>query len=145
MRLVTYALLTRSPLSTDASICFSFDLHVLSTPPAFVLSQDQTLNIKYRTVLRLFLTRLIRASYSNLLTFLHLQFKSFSCSLLFFCMSSRRLPFRCQPCYNITTAFPCQQKLLVFQGFFQAFFSPYKSVLTLSDDSLFACPDATVV
>ena len=23
---------------------FSFDLHVLSTPPAFVLSQDQTLN-----------------------------------------------------------------------------------------------------
>ena len=27
--------------------CFSFDLHVLSTPPAFVLSQDQTLHCKY--------------------------------------------------------------------------------------------------
>ena len=30
-----------------------FDLHVLSTPPAFVLSQDQTLIIKVRTILRL--------------------------------------------------------------------------------------------
>jgi hypothetical protein len=29
---------TRFPKET-----FSFDLHVLSTPPAFVLSQDQTL------------------------------------------------------------------------------------------------------
>ena len=26
---------------------FSFDLHVLSTPPAFILSQDQTLNKLY--------------------------------------------------------------------------------------------------
>ena len=32
-------LLTRPPLG----IATSFDLHVLSTPPAFVLSQDQTL------------------------------------------------------------------------------------------------------
>ena len=40
---VTHVLLTRSPLSTRASSGFSFDLHVLSTPPAFVLSQDQTL------------------------------------------------------------------------------------------------------
>lgn len=42
-RHVTHALLTRSPLSTRASSSFSFDLHVLSMPPAFVLSQDQTL------------------------------------------------------------------------------------------------------
>ena len=45
MRQVTHALLTRPPLdrisaSTDL---LSFDLHVLSTPPAFILSQDQTL------------------------------------------------------------------------------------------------------
>jgi hypothetical protein len=40
---VAYALLTRSPLSAPASWSFSFDLHVLSPPPAFVLSQDQTL------------------------------------------------------------------------------------------------------
>ena len=39
---ITYALLTRPPLG----IATSFDLHVLSTPPAFVLSQDQTLNLK---------------------------------------------------------------------------------------------------
>ena len=42
---VVYALLTRSPLRfTRASSHISpFDLHVLGTPPAFVLSQDQTL------------------------------------------------------------------------------------------------------
>ena len=37
---VTYVLLTRSPLISKRD---SFDLHVLGTPPAFVLSQDQTL------------------------------------------------------------------------------------------------------
>ena len=38
-------LLTRLPLDLkEASfLLLSFDLHVLSTPPAFVLSQDQTL------------------------------------------------------------------------------------------------------
>ena len=36
-------LLTRSPLSTRPKPGFSLDLHVLSAPPAFVLSQDQTL------------------------------------------------------------------------------------------------------
>ena len=34
---------TRSPLSIGTEVPGSFDLHVLSTPPAFVLSQDQTL------------------------------------------------------------------------------------------------------
>ena len=45
-RQVVYALLTRLPLdSKEASFSlFPFDLHVLSTPPAFVLSQDQTLH-----------------------------------------------------------------------------------------------------
>jgi hypothetical protein len=40
---VTHVLLTRSPLIHPASWASPFDLHVLSTPPAFVLSQDQTL------------------------------------------------------------------------------------------------------
>ena len=50
---VAHALLTRPPLShplslsENAEIGASFDLHVLSTPPAFVLSQDQTLNKWY--------------------------------------------------------------------------------------------------
>ena len=49
---VAHALLTRPPLKTaplhpKTSVRGSpFDLHVLSTPPAFVLSQDQTLLFK---------------------------------------------------------------------------------------------------
>ena len=45
---VTHVLLTRSPLFHPASWASSFDLHVLSTPPAFVLSQDQTLRKKQK-------------------------------------------------------------------------------------------------
>lgn len=44
-RQVAHVLLTRPPLrSLEASFQLSpFDLHVLGAPPAFVLSQDQTL------------------------------------------------------------------------------------------------------
>ncbi len=42
---ITHVLLTRSPLTPKGP----FDLHVLSTPPAFVLSQDQTLQTKTPT------------------------------------------------------------------------------------------------
>lgn len=41
-RQIIYALLTRAPLYSSRRT-FTFDLHVLGTPPAFVLSQDQTL------------------------------------------------------------------------------------------------------
>ena len=37
-------LLTRSPLDHRPKAMAPFDLHVLGTPPAFVLSQDQTLH-----------------------------------------------------------------------------------------------------
>ena len=45
-RYINYILLTRAPLvSKEASFSLlPFDLHVLSTPPAFTLSQDQTLH-----------------------------------------------------------------------------------------------------
>ena len=45
VRQVTHALLTRPPLRRDSLgfLAPPFDLHVLSTPPAFILSQDQTL------------------------------------------------------------------------------------------------------
>ena len=49
-RQVTHVLLTRSPLSYDnvtpkrSVVATPFDLHVLGAPPAFVLSQDQTLH-----------------------------------------------------------------------------------------------------
>ncbi|WP_235560968.1 hypothetical protein, partial [Bacillus sp. FJAT-28004] len=46
-RQVTHVLLTRPPLSIRGASTSStpLDLHVLGTPPAFVLSQDQTLQI----------------------------------------------------------------------------------------------------
>ena len=51
-RQVAHALLTRPSLSHTklwriSVSCASFDLHVLGTPPAFILSQDQTLNKLY--------------------------------------------------------------------------------------------------
>ena len=50
MRQVTHALLTRPPLSHQSirrNQGASFDLHVLGTPPAFILSQDQTLMFEF--------------------------------------------------------------------------------------------------
>ena len=45
-RQITHALLTRAPLEYPPKGAFPYDLHVLSTPPAFVLSQDQTLQFE---------------------------------------------------------------------------------------------------
>ena len=42
-RQVAHVLLTRPPLIMRASSQSPLDLHVLGVPPAFVLSQDQTL------------------------------------------------------------------------------------------------------
>ena len=42
-RQVAHVLLTRPPLRISVNQNSPFDLHVLSVPPAFVLSQDQTL------------------------------------------------------------------------------------------------------
>ncbi len=39
---VTHVLLTRPPLPLSPKKDRTFDLHVLGTPPAFILSQDQT-------------------------------------------------------------------------------------------------------
>ena len=44
-------LLTRSRLCPDPKVGSSLHLHVLSTPPAFVLSQDQTLREELLTEL----------------------------------------------------------------------------------------------
>ena len=42
---ITHIFLTRAPLVLTRKLS-SFDLHVLGTPPAFVLSQNQTLQLK---------------------------------------------------------------------------------------------------
>ena len=58
---IAHALLTRSPLSREPKSPAPFDLHVLGTPPAFVLSQDQTLEFNLQqTVSGLPLTSLLR-------------------------------------------------------------------------------------
>ncbi len=46
LELDSHALLTRPPLSPKRP----FDLHVLSIPPAFILSQDQTLHFVFEFV-----------------------------------------------------------------------------------------------
>ena len=53
IRQVAYALRTRPPVAPDCS-GMPLDLHVLSLPLAFILSQDQTLHCKYNSY-RLFL------------------------------------------------------------------------------------------
>ena len=45
---VSHVLLTRSPLTHMTRRSSAFDLHVLGPPPAFVLSQDQTLRQNLR-------------------------------------------------------------------------------------------------
>src|ERR671922_1987878 len=48
-RQITHALLTRLPLYSGLPP-FALDLHVLGTPPALILSQDQTLQLNSRPV-----------------------------------------------------------------------------------------------
>jgi hypothetical protein len=64
---VSYVLLTRAPLSPrNTSISgFPFDLHVLGTPPAFILSQDQTLRKKSLSV-RLSITSKVTGGFHSL-------------------------------------------------------------------------------
>ena len=57
---VTYVLRTHSPLNPRIATRISFDLHVLSTPPAFILSQDQTLRMTFNQSSRTGLETLLR-------------------------------------------------------------------------------------
>ncbi len=68
---VNYVLLTRSPLSIAAP----FDLHVLGTPPAFILSQDQTLRILTRCLV-------VPRHLQRWLSFDNLRILSFFCASL---------------------------------------------------------------
>ena len=60
-------------LSENSVIRFSFDLHVLSTPPAFVLSQDQTLYKLYQhdVSIELIFTELFVIASKTFYTYLH--------------------------------------------------------------------------
>ena len=116
IRQVIHALLTRPPL-IHASLGFSmdpFDLHVLGTPPAFILSQDQTLMFvclpgqnSFLLLLRgcfrfLFLSGFLPASFLTgssgfsfpslycffFVSFSELFFRIFRAALLFICQGS---------------------------------------------------------
>ena len=91
---------------------FSFDLHVLSTPPAFVLSQDQTLYKMVST--QSFLLLLVCLNRS-------LNVKKFSrivCVSLFSYQGLLRLSLR-QLVYFISSQIVCQ---VLFSTFFKLFF-----------------------
>ncbi len=78
-----YSPVRRFPLveSTEASsTSFSLDLHVLGTPPAFILSQDQTLKITYIGAVMVFLFVLgslvnARQLFNNLLAFFRIIYE----------------------------------------------------------------------
>ncbi len=59
---------------------FSFDLHVLSTPPAFILSQDQTLQLNY------FLTRINVVLLISFRSYLLCYFKVMTEHLCTYCL-----------------------------------------------------------
>lgn len=66
-RQITHVLRTRSPLNL---ICIAthqtpFDLHVLSTPPAFVLSQNQTLRRKFASSTAIVMTNSSTCTFDN--------------------------------------------------------------------------------
>ena len=126
MRQVTHALLTRPPLSHSSVRKLhsaSFDLHVLSTPPAFILSQDQTLilkclfpgfskpaGLKRKSILYLVFV-LLNLFLESFRVGHVVQLSRFS---LLFARRSRR-----QLVYNSTAFFICQQ---LFQSFSKKFF-----------------------
>ena len=76
---IAHALLTRPPLTKQPKSFGSFDLHVLSMPPAFILSQNQTLKFNCLKSLPFFskvITALTLLSLADLLSRL-LYFKYF--------------------------------------------------------------------
>ena len=61
-RQVAHVLLTRPPLRIKTNPYSPFDLHVLSVPPAFVLSQDQTL---YKSCISISVSTELRSLFNN--------------------------------------------------------------------------------
>ena len=127
MRQVLYVLLTRSPLSFSGASTkkTSLDLHVLGTPPAFVLSQDQTLqdilklfDSSFIFVVANYLARIFLVGFNYVKPALWLMFTSFEV-ITFYCSV-----FKDQLClhntalrrldYNNRFTISCQQLFLIF-------------------------------
>ena len=140
MRQVAHVLLTRPPLASLPEEIHSLDLHVLGTPPAFVLSQDQTLTKKFNHLLKLLWVLFLRLLKELLVYFNYILFNfqrpftlshpsdffilsstqllvniflKLFCFLIKCCLLFWRLP------YNIIIKIICQHILLIFFIFFK--------------------------
>jgi hypothetical protein len=114
-----------SPLKGRSTTCYSpvrhypseegpFDLHVLSTPPAFVLSQDQTLQTRKERSISRSPLRTLLSSYE-----LFDLFEGTDCFYFLFSNSSvvkvlRAWPFRRRKDYYIKSLLLCQADSLSF-------------------------------
>ncbi len=111
---IAYVLLTRSPLDPKVP----FDLHVLGAPPAFVLSQDQTLQSYILIYLSIYFDFAFACHlilyFASYLVFKDLLF----CTRFAFWLSERL--------YTISYPFiPCQLFFVLFLSFFlHTLFSP---------------------
>ena len=117
MRQVTHALLTRPPLASGASSLRPFDLHVLSTPPAFILSQDQTLcKSLFPLKTTVWLSLVFTVWFIE--PFLIMNVKNFRESYVFHCLVIK-VPVLRQLVYFITSFRTCQLLFLIFFNFFR--------------------------
>ena len=133
-RQVAHVLLTRPPLRISVNQYSPFDLHVLGVPPAFVLSQDQTL---YDNCISYYPFRQFEILFNNacVITALFLILslnsssdfsKEFQGSLLFFfsiVQFSRCLSVISWLIYYITSFSFCQVLFEIFFNFFLDLFS----------------------
>ena len=125
-------LLTRAPLTLTrtSSRRGSFDLHVLGTPPAFVLSQDQTLmKVSWVVSDSYYLLACIFIELPLCLEFIFgyvvIIQMNYPLHIFGVCLCSVFNELRCcllkQLLYNITFDWNCQQVFLLFLLLFQSF------------------------
>ena len=129
-------LLTRPPLLFQLSASTreekAFDLHVLGTPPAFVLSQDQTLIIKVRTIFRL-LSSICLLAYCLLVKnvcCLELNQDALHLVRLFFVQFSKVYVTSQQLLYLNKLSFECQE-------LFEKVFKLFRSVVVVCCDNFY--------
>ena len=110
-------------ISVQQAGLLSIDLHVLGTPPAFILSQDQTLHLISSSIV----TAYRCLSYINLLTFV------VSCNVSISCSVFKELPHcpfeQCSMSIS-SSRFLCQHIFCVFLCFF-AFAYKFNVYVTL--------------
>ena len=136
IRQVTHVLLTRPPLDNVSSgrsfpIRISFDLHVLGTPPAFILSQDRTL-IQWRPSGLLLLRSFLSLAFFLLL--LRVFFAALSV------LSESLLCLSAIFCFQAETAFAVsniQGLCMIRSLIFKVLAAPWDSLLMIASSSLF--------